>query len=915
MPGVVSRPQESRAVSEFLQSAAHQPSGLVIEGEAGIGKTTLWLSGVEQARDSGYRVFAARVGQAESVLAYAAVADLLRDIDATILAGLPDVQRVAVDRVLLRASGKNHTTDQRVVAAAFAAVFDRLAADAPVLVAIDDVQWLDRSSQDVVAFAARRFKGRVGLLLTERSGADGGNAVTWLQLSRPDGIERVRVGPLSLGGLHALISERLGRSFPRPTMVRIAETSAGNPFFALELARAIDAGSSSAQSGLPGSLAELMRLQIGRLDRDARNLLLAAASVTDPTLDLLAAVTGTPVERIVELLGEAEAKGVIGIDGNLVRFAHPLLAQSVYADASPTERRAMHRSLAQEVVLPELKARHMALASARANPDTLEALDTAAVAARARGAPAAAAELIDLAIGLGGDTPTRRIHAAAHHLQAGNPERARAVLEPKMDQVPAGPMRATALNLLAAMRIHDNSFVRAADMLKRALLDTEGNGPLRVRTLLMLSFAQLNAGAFDESLQNAEQALTQAEELDIPALTSQVLAVWAMVRCMCGLGVEEGSLQRALELEDPKQDTPIAFRASANNALMLAYTGRLDDAHAQMLDVRQHCIERGAETDMMFVSVFSTLIHIWRGDFTNAALEAEETAERAQQLGGDHMRVIAMTLQAVVAAYTGREGDARNDGLAALQVAQACGSPRLADWSSISLGLLEVSLGKYEEALAILQPLVSRFEAVPGTEIITSAYIPDAVEAMIALRRTTDAEPLIAALEDNGSRLDRPWMLAIGARCRSMLLAAQGDVEAAARKAHDAMAEHDRLPMPFERARTQLLLGQLQRRQRQKERARATLREALNAFDSMGAPLWADRVRAELARAEVTPTRDLALTPSEHRVAELAASGMTNRDVAAALFISPKTVEANLARIYRKLSIKTRAELGRLIGD
>jgi len=158
-------------------------------------------------------------------------------------------------------------------------------------------------------------------------------------------------------------------------------------------------------------------------------------------------------------------------------------------------------------------------------------------------------------------------------------------------------------------------------------------------------------------------------------------------------------------------------------------------------------------------------------------------------------------------------------------------------------------------------------------------------------------------------------MLAVGARCRSMWLAARGDVEAAARKAQDAMAEHDRLPMPFERARTQLLLGQLHRRQRQKERSRAILREALQAFEAMGTRLWAERARAELARADVAPSRDLALTPSERRVAELAASGKTNRDVAAALFISPKTVEANLARIYRKLGIKSRAELGRLIGD
>ena len=273
MPAVVSRPLEFRAVTEFLRSATQQPSGLVIEGEPGIGKTTLWLSALEEARGRGYRVFSARVGQAESVLAYAAVADLLRDIDDSVLAELSDVQRVAVDRVLLRASSEDHTTDQHVVAAAFAAVFDRLATDSPVLIAIDDLQWLDRSSKDVLAFAARRFKGGIGLLVTERSDAEGGSSVTWLHLSRPDRIERVRVGPLSIGGLHMLISSRLGRSLPRPTMVRIAETSGGNPFFALELARAIDIGSSQAKSKLPSSLSELMRLRIGQLDRDARKLL------------------------------------------------------------------------------------------------------------------------------------------------------------------------------------------------------------------------------------------------------------------------------------------------------------------------------------------------------------------------------------------------------------------------------------------------------------------------------------------------------------------------------------------------------------------------------------------------------------------------------------------------------------------
>ncbi|HEX2284461.1 MAG TPA: AAA family ATPase, partial [Mycobacterium sp.] len=347
--GVIERPAEFRAVSEFLLSAGRQPSALVIEGEAGIGKTTLWLGAAAQARDRGFRVFSARGGQAETVLAYAAVADLLGDVEPAVLAELPEVQRIAVDRVLLRASSEGPSTDHGVVAAALAGVIDRLSADTPVLIAIDDVQWLDPSSQAVVAFAARRFLGRVGLLLTERTEHEGTTAASWLQLGVPDGIARVRVSPLSLGGLHALISTRLGRSFPRPTMVRIAEISGGNPFYALELARAIEAESSSSRQVLPATLAELMRLRIGRLDRDTQVLLLGAACAAEPTVNLLARVTDTTVERAVELLAEAQAKGIIAIDDGVVRFTHPLLARSVYTDASPAQRRAMHRSLANTV--------------------------------------------------------------------------------------------------------------------------------------------------------------------------------------------------------------------------------------------------------------------------------------------------------------------------------------------------------------------------------------------------------------------------------------------------------------------------------------------------------------------------------------------------------------------------------------
>ena len=215
-------------------------------------------------------------------------------------------------------------------------------------------------------------------------------------------------------------------------------------------------------------------------------------------------------------------------------------------------------------------------------------------------------------------------------------------------------------------------------------------------------------------------------------------------------------------------------------------------------------------------------------------------------------------------------------------------------------------------ALNALEPLLSRYGASPNpTEIFAASFVPDAVEAMTALGRADEAEPLVEALQRNGDRVDRAWMLAVGARCRAMVLAARGDVNAAVQSARRALAEHDRLPMPFERARTQLLLGQLLRRDRSE--ATAMLRDALAVFEQLGTQLWADRARAELTG---TSSRSRAngrdrLTPAEQRVAELVASGMTNRDVAAKLYISAKTVEATLARVYRKLGIRSRAELGR----
>jgi ATP/maltotriose-dependent transcriptional regulator MalT len=858
-------------------------------------------------------VLSARAAAAESVLAYTALADLLDGVPAAAWADLPEPQRAAVDQVLLR-TDNGSATDQRAVAAAFLSVVEYLAEDGPLLVAIDDMQWIDPSSTHVVAFAARRLSGPVGILGSVRTDA-GGAAGAWLQLPRPDAVNRIRLSPLGVHDLHAAVSARLRRPFSRPAMGRIHALSGGNPFYAIELARAIDERAPGVETSLPRTLTEVVRERIGGMDPDVHDALLAASCMASPTVELVSSATIGDDDLLIELLESAESKGIIAIDGNRIHFAHPLLARGVYTEAAPGQRRIMHRRLADIVDEPELRARHLALAATSGDQVTLQALDTAAESARIRGAPAAAAELMDLAIGLGGDTADRRLRSALHHFDAGDQERARAVLEETIERLGPGDRRAEALTRLAVVRLYGDGFFEAARLLQRALSEADPDSPLRVQILITLAYALLHANEPRTSVQMAEDAVAQAERLDEPHLLSLALGMRATLRFLCGEGFDEADIDRAVALENPDIFTALVFRPSAQRALLREWTGRLDEAYELLEAIRRRCIEKGEEGELVFIAQHVVLSSIWRGNFGEATLVAEDAMVRARQLGGDTPLFLALSLRAKLAAYAGREDDARAAAAEALEIGRRTGSFRLAERVVAAVGFLEVSLGRYEAAVATLQPLVDRFDpASTPTELPNAAFLPDAVEALIQVGRSADAEPLIGALERNGQRLGRAWMLAVGARGRSMLLADRGDLDAATAAAARAIVEQDQLPMPFVRARTLLLLGQLQRRQRRKESASASLKEALDIFERLHIPLWADRARAELVRANVAPRRSGQLTPSEQRVAELAASGMKNRDVATALFISPKTVEANLARIYRKLGIKSRAELGRHMG-
>ena len=281
---IISRQAEEHALIDFLDMAPHRPCALVIEGDPGIGKTTMWLDAVARARDRGFRVLASRAAAAESVLAYCTLADLLNEVDDAIWAELPAPQQQGLDAATLRRRDGARETDARAVAAAFVAVIDRLAAEGPVLFAIDDLQWLDVSSANAMSFAARRLPIGAALLCTTRTA----EAALRLQLPSLDAVHRIRMQPLTIGELHQVLTLRLGRPLPRSMLLRIQQISAGNPFYALELAREIGTGGHTTELALPASLGELVRTRIGRVGAGAEDALLAMACLPNPTVQLVA---------------------------------------------------------------------------------------------------------------------------------------------------------------------------------------------------------------------------------------------------------------------------------------------------------------------------------------------------------------------------------------------------------------------------------------------------------------------------------------------------------------------------------------------------------------------------------------------------------------------------------------------------
>jgi DNA-binding CsgD family transcriptional regulator len=907
---LVGRKAELDAVDAFLQRVVLGLEALVIEGEPGIGKTTLWREALNRARGASLLVLSAGPVGAEAQLGFAALADLLEPVADGILPSLPEPQRRALAVALLREAPGRRRIDQRTISSASVSLLRVLASRGPIVVAVDDLQWLDRPSARVIEFAIRRLSGLpVGLLGCERLD-EASRVPVDLGRALPEGrLKRLRLGPLSLASLHELLKERLGRSYARPSLVRIQQASDGNPFFALEIARALDPTEPvgpQAPLPVPKDVRTLVRRRIEGLSKPTRGALLRVAALSHPTAALLGPT-----------LGPARRSGLIHefADGRIT-FTHPLYASAVYEAATQEERRATHRELAKRVDDVEERARHLALATSDPDDQVAAELDHAAERARSRGAPEMAAELQERALDLtpiGDPRPAqhRALVAAEDWFHAGAPTRARSLLEETLAGLDDRALRARALRLLAQARLHEGSIPEAVELLRRAAEEAGEDPELRAPVERDLVFALVSVSFdFEEAQPHAEALISYAERLADKGLLAEALATATILEFLLGGGVDEERLARALALEDPEHRVAAEFRPTLIAGFLAFYTGRFDRARSLLYPLRAELHARGADADLPMICGHLSWLEAWAGAFEVARSFADEAIEAATLAESETMMALSLADGALVEAHAGRVEVCRDRAHAAEQAALRTGYGIASIWSSAALGLLELSFDNAEGAYRALEPWIEFVEQHGLGEPIRAFFIADGIETLIALGEVDRAERLTDMLATRGRQLDRAFALATSARCSALLSAARGNLDGALRQIERALDEHERLPMPLELGRTLFVKGRIERRARRKAAARLSLEHALEIFEEIGSPLWAVKARAELARVDPRRAASEELTETERRVAELAASGRTNRQAASQLFMSPKTVEANLARVYRKLGIRSRAELG-----
>jgi DNA-binding NarL/FixJ family response regulator len=903
---LVGRERELQAITRFLDAAAMGPAALVLEGDPGIGKTALWRAAVASAsRDR--RVLVCRAVEAETGYAFAGLGDLLGPFVDEAAGSMAEPLARALDAALLRGGGTAATP--RAVGMATAAALTRLAEVGPLLVAVDDAQWLDGPTADALRFAVRRLAdASVGIVVTRRA-VDRGAMPAPFGL---DGLDpppvRLEVAPMNVRQLHRLLTDALDEAPTRPELVRIAELSGGNPLYALELARARTSGHHVAgvPDAVPAALRQMFGDRIARLDPAARWALLLVGTSRRARAD---ALRGLP--DVAAGLEVAERERLIELDDGAARFVHPLIGRAVYAEAARADRRRAHRLMAEHSIDPEERARHLALAEDRPDATVAAALATAAHAAAHRGAPETAAELLELAVERSpADDPARRgteLALARRRFQTGDTESAHA-LASFLGASGTDHVAAAALVLLAEIEHEAGRSAAGVAFCERALALVPDDPALRatiLATAAIVGYDDLPAAAV-----RAEEAIAQIALIADPDPDIEATALQAIVHIdlLLGRGFRSADFARATRLAGDRWTERVADRPASILGAFLAWIDDLVGARTALEATRRAAVEEGDDSSLPYALSHLTRVEHRAGNLRLAHDLAEECLELAIGLRQHFQHCQALAQIGWIDAELGEVDAGRAAGSESLAMARAEGDAWAVRLALTALGHIELLAHRPVAAADVLTEAEAIGDASgladPGQRRDRLAL----AEALIAIGDLGGAERRISVHRGTAVRLDRPAAVARADRTTALLLAAQGALDDAAGAASAAVAGYDRAPIPFEAAQAWVTLGQIERRRRRKAAARHALARAVEGFGTIGAARAADEAASELRRIG-TRTSAGALTESERRVAELVAAGRTNREAAAALFMSEKTVEANLSRIYAKLGVRGRTEL------
>jgi DNA-binding CsgD family transcriptional regulator len=899
---LVGRDRECAAIDELLEGALTGESGsLIVQGEPGIGKTA--LLDYAAARADGMELLRTAGVEAEADLAFAGLYGLLRPILGR-LSELPELQAQALAGALGLAPSPG--SDRFLASAAVLGLLAEAAEELPVLCLVDDAHWLDTPSADALVFAARRLRAeRVAIIFAvrERGGRSFGGR----------GLPELPLTELEDEDARALLSNR-SSELVSSVRARLLAEAAGNPLALLELPASLSEEQRTGIEALPDSIPLTARVQaafaarVEGLPEPTQTMLLIAAA--DDTGDVATVVRAAAELGVApEALDPAEATGVVRVDGGRVTFRHPLVRAAVLGAATLTQRQRAHAALASVLEGEEHADRrvwHHALATLAVDENVAAALEAAARRSQLRGGHASAATAFERAAELSDAEPSRsrRLGDAAEAAwAAGQPERARGLLTRSLANA-EGRQRVRLLYLSGLIEATSGWLPDALPPLLQAIEGSE-DASLTLEMLRDAYEVASYAEAHDQLAELTRRAAQVEPATESDRFIAAALMAWGSELSgdyARGAQLAAEAIERAERLDHPRS----LFWAAVTADREGGWGDGLPYANRAVALAR----ERGLVSELPAALAAQSAELIGRSRFDLAYAAAEEGRRLALDIDQQGVASWSVVSLATVEALRGQEDEARAHVDVLEQLLAASGASFLTIFGQLVLGLLDLTLGRPAEALERL----GGYAAAPAGVLLFPhrvLQLPDVVEAAVRAHRLDEAADHLARFREWVERFPTQGRFSLLARCHA--LAAESDAEPHFIRSIE-LAE---ALSPFDRARNELLYGEWLRRERRRVDARPHLRTALELFQRLALSPWEERARAELrasgetARRRDPSTRDR-LTPQELQIAHLAAEGMTSREIAAQLFLSPRTIDYHLRKVFAKLQIASRADLARI---